>query len=353
MREIKGEIRSINASMSVVQEGIPEMLQRTDAIHNISSTLETRLENLQTCQQTVLPGLKDSVETLSQTIENRVLLRLDDIKQTIEIFQMSRLDDAQRSGEIQKCVSRAGLQVTGTNSIEDRPIRTVQARLLEKPSLLRDVCDEISHNSDLIQLASSRKSQSLVIDLPSRQSPKRSVCICRPSTYSVGICNPDRLRYSWGRWSGRLNASNLSHRKDCELFEKETLLNLKLMYYGGVIAGVVNASIHLRRGAGGFSLSPILSCFRVVSDDSPAFKLIRTQISGAEAPSRPKFDVVYRKLRKLFQDRRASPRDVNPHGQTLLHVSHLTTVSSFYLPKTFHQGTFLRIASVVIWKRLK
>lgn len=111
MRAVKHEIRSINANMNLVQEGIPKILQRTDAIQNstlnISSTLETRLENLQTCQQNLLPELKNCMEALPQMIENRVMLRLNDpIKQMLEIFQAPQLTDAQRSAEIQKCVSR-------------------------------------------------------------------------------------------------------------------------------------------------------------------------------------------------------------------------------------------------------
>lgn len=107
MREVKGEIKSINANMSVVGEGIPEILHRIDAIQNgvlnISSTLEARLDNLRlrTYQQTVLPELG----------ENHVTLRSDDhINQIVETFQTLQLNDAQRSGEIQKCVSRAILQ---------------------------------------------------------------------------------------------------------------------------------------------------------------------------------------------------------------------------------------------------
>lgn len=105
------------------------------------------------------------------------------------------------------------------------------------------------------------------------------------------------------------------------------------MCYGGVIAQVVKASIHLRRGAGGFSLSPSLSCIRVVSYDSPAFKLIDARfgvLSFHVAPMVPAFDVVIRKLRGLFQDGRASPHDVNPSGESLIHVSYLSAALSSY-----------------------
>lgn len=136
-----------------------------------------------------------------------------------------------------------------------------------------------------------------------------------------------------------MNASNLSHRKDCELFyffERESSLDLKFTYYRGVIAQVVKASIHLRRGAGGFSLSPSLSCIRVVSDDSPAFQLLRklfTQKILDHTSQLVNLDNLIRKLHELFQDGQASPRDVNSLGGSLLHVSHLSTASTSSLTK--------------------
>lgn len=216
-----------------------------------------------------------------------------------------------------------------------RPIRAVQTRLLEKPSLLRDVCDEINHNNDLVKLPSiKRAQQQLVSDSSPFQIFKRPMCTCGLSTYSVGSHDRSRPRYSWHRWNAKLSASSLSHREDCKFFnyfERENSLNLKLIYYRGIIAQVVKASIHLRRGAGGFSLSPNLSCIRVVSQDSPAFELVRTYLRPLRFnpdPQLPPFDDLIRRLHELFQDGRASPHDVNPRGHTLLHVSHLFAAAS-------------------------
>ena len=103
------------------------------------------------------------------------------------------------------------------------------------------------------------------------------------------------------------------------------------MYCGSVISQVVNASIHLRRGAGGFSISPSLSCVRVVSDDSPAFNLVGSYLRKLHFYSAVEdvdFGKIIRKLQELFRDGRASPRDVNPHGYSLLHVSYLYAAST-------------------------
>lgn len=185
----------------------------------------------------------------------------------------------------------------------------------------------MSYTGDLIQLPSIRRSQPLLVDLSSRQISKRLTCTCRISTYSVEFQNRTRSEYSWRGWRARLNASTLSHRKDCELFrafEKENSLNLKLVYCRGIIGQVIKASIHLRRGAGGFSISPSLSCIRMVSDDSPAFKLVHTWIRelffGYISRSSDR-EVLIRKLQELFQHGRASPHDVTISGRSLLHVS--------------------------------
>lgn len=175
------------------------------------------------------------------------------------------------------------------------------------------------------------------MDSSSRRIFKRPKCTCRLSTYSVGFHDPNRLRHSWYRWSVGFSASSLSHRADCELFkyfEREHTFNLKLRCYGGLIAQVVKASVHLRRGAGGFSLSPSLNCIRVVSYDSPAFKLIDTFLDEMDydlASTLLQLDVLIRKLQELFQDGRASPRDVNPRGDSLLHVSHFSAASTSHL----------------------
>lgn len=112
MKQVKYEIRSINANMEVFHEGMPQILQQTDAIQNatfnLSSTLKAGLENLQTCQENVLPEFKNCMEALPGMIENSFRLRLDDhIQQLVEIFQTPQLTNYQRTAEIPKRVSSA------------------------------------------------------------------------------------------------------------------------------------------------------------------------------------------------------------------------------------------------------
>jgi hypothetical protein len=329
MKEIKHDTGIINANVEVIHDELPKILQQTNVIQTatsyISSTLDTRLEDLQTCQQNTLPQLKNYMEALPDIIESRIKLQFNDyLEQMIERMQNPQLSRLQHIAEMRNSVSRGIFysMYQTLNSFKAQPMRAVQARLLAKPSLLRDVCDEITGQENPIQLSSISEYQ------PFRESScrryfKRPRCTCRPSTYFVSA----GLQYLGRRWSAMLNTSAMTHAKDCALFynsESESSFNLKVMYCGRLIGQAVTASVYLRRGAGGFSISPSLSCIRVVSSDSPAFKVLASFLSKwyYSPLSSPTLESLNRALVELFQDGHASAHDVNEKGQNLLHVSY-------------------------------
>lgn len=96
---------------------------------------------------------------------------------------------------------------------------------------------------------------------------------------------------------------------------------------GAFLAGALEASISITRGAGGLSISPNLRCARLVSRDSPAFKLVDHLYPEFYVMS-PKYmgeleallDTSIHGLALLFRDGKASPYDVDLEGRTLLHV---------------------------------
>jgi hypothetical protein len=78
--------------------------------------------------------------------------------------------------------------------------------------------------------------------------------------------------------------------------------------------------VALSIGAGTFSITPGLTCHRIVSrSSSPAFTLIES-LSGFDR-SHIAFREASAELSKIFQTRQASPHDRLANGQTLLHVS--------------------------------
>lgn len=167
-------------------------------------------------------------------------------------------------------------------------MQSIQTRLLEKPSLLREVCDEIHRASTMQNM------HSVPSDLSCRQGFKRAKCSCRRSMYAV--------EWDYDSWQ------------------------LRLMCYGGLVGRVVQASMQLRRGAGGFSISPSLDCFRLVPAHSPAFQSpwFFADINPQDDSLPLHYTAFIALLERAFQKGQASPHDVTPSGQTLLHVSPAT-----------------------------
>lgn len=207
-----------------------------------------------------------------------------------------------------------------------QPIHAFQARLLEKPSLLRDVCDEINRASDVGPMSVMQNMQPVLSDLSSRKVFKRTKCACRLSTCTLEW-DYDRWRNArhTGSWDARWNTSPVRHGQDCALFhyhEREKSWQLRLMCYRSLVGRVLQAFMHLRRGAGGFSISPILDCIRLVPTHSPEFQSLWL-FGDIDPQDDPQF-LFIGILQSWFQDCRASPRDVIPSGQTILHVSPAT-----------------------------
>ena len=128
----------------------------------------------------------------------------------------------------------------------------------------------------------------------------------------------------------------INHHRTCPLFAspaKTTTAKIRIRTCGAFLAGAVEASISLIRGAGGSSISAALQCARVVPRNSPAFSLVHLDyVSGSVFPTfngraitSPRKLKAHREfnihqLARMFRDGRASPYDVDLDGNTLLHV---------------------------------
>jgi uncharacterized protein (DUF885 family) len=188
MKEIKHDTDIINANVKVIHDELLNILRQINVIQtttsHISSTLDIRFDDLQTYQQNALSQLKDSVQTLSDIFESLLKSQLNDqLEQIVERMQNSQLSRLQHIAEMRNSVSRGFFysMYQTLNFFKAQPMRAVQARLLAKSSLLRDVCDEITDQENPIQLSSIRKSQSF-LESTSRRYFKDSRCNCRSST---------------------------------------------------------------------------------------------------------------------------------------------------------------------------
>ena len=127
-------------------------------------------------------------------------------------------------------------------------------------------------------------------------------------------------------WNFAIHSANRNHDRDCPhsaCVETSWSMRLSLACCNNFLARAVEASLCLTRGAGGIALSPNLQLRRVVPFSSPAFTLIYEPF-----PYDMTFDDIriaasqrMQILRQMFQDGKATPYDVDTHGNTLIQVS--------------------------------
>ena len=153
---------------------------------------------------------------------------------------------------------------------------------------------------------------------------KRNMCNCTPfaAGYQAGVA-----RHS--SWTVGYELQSLTHRSSCPLSStstRTTTTKLRMISCGTIMRRVIEASISISRGLGVFSISPELRCTHVVPYNSPAFQFVnlsflrqRWTISNEEHLSMA-LQIVVAEIEELFRDRAASPYDVDPDGNTLLHV---------------------------------
>lgn len=118
--------------------------------------------------------------------------------------------------------------------------------------------------------------------------------------------------------------SDAVHDAECEysaIEEAVTRLQIRFTMCSISLQRKAHIGLALSKGAGSASISPSLSCDRVVTKSSPAFRLLANfkkrlePDPGVEAWQKPA-----KELLRLFQLRKASPYDRLSNGLTLLHV---------------------------------
>ena len=90
-------------------------------------------------------------------------------------------------------------------------------------------------------------------------------------------------------------------------------------------------SIHVKFGAGGSSIAAEIRLGGVYNPSSPAFYLFSKQNNYKEIPQEARagqlpylLKVRMRKLRDIYRNNQASPRDIDCYGQTMFHVGTIT-----------------------------
>ena len=201
---------------------------------------------------------------------------------------------------------------------KNRSIANLQFGMIQRPALFRSVIEEMQYLR------------------PHRASPHSIArqCTCLTQRQSKYLRNNSiwRRRTESARESLYviMISSSRSHHHNCPLYSEcahEKVLSLNLSYCGALLAATVRATLKMTRGAGGFSINPYLSYTRIVPSDAPAFALLNINMDELDSAKEMQacFDRRIRQLSRLYSERKAFPRDVDQHGDTVLHVcvSHL------------------------------
>jgi hypothetical protein len=210
------------------------------------------------------------------------------------------------------------------SSAEHVKVATIQQHqnqpslLFREPALLASLCD--SHH-DLRRDTLSVLQPGILHKTPKPRSAlsKGSFCFCKARTRtSESHVSSGYLSAFWSQKTQHLPCCPLYARA-----ERTDTLGAKYTYCSKALGNSISVAISITRGAGGFAISPWLEFRAVVSEDSPAFDLFsyNTLLRKTKIDITGGAECILRQLHQLFQEGRASPRDILPDGSTLLHVS--------------------------------
>ncbi|KAL4922626.1 hypothetical protein BDW62DRAFT_196630 [Aspergillus aurantiobrunneus] len=125
-------------------------------------------------------------------------------------------------------------------------------------------------------------------------------------------CGPRKQRF----WA--FLPSVRSHQFGCPMYfhrEVTTLVDRNIAILSRWVAYSASLKVTIVRQTPGFTIHPTLGVRPVVGLDSPAFQIVRDF-----HPHRETVDSALIKLRSLFEEGKASPKDTLPDGTTLLHL---------------------------------
>ena len=166
--------------------------------------------------------------------------------------------------------------------------------------------------------------------LPLSHSTKRTkqqLCTCNNQNPQEPANEPSRLELTLGtQWKISLEIVSMAHKPSCSFYSRLSQVSsarISIKSCGRLLSGAISAFVEVRRGAGGYSISPQLQCARVVPLDHPAWQLFDFDVDLFPLTANDFHSSIERRFRDLHQlmlSGQASPYDVDIEGQTLLHV---------------------------------
>lgn len=340
IERIERSVQSTHSVLPLLQRQGEISVSSLHAVHDDVHLIHREMKEHQVSHSGSLATLKTQFEQKISSAESAILGGIDDLAcQNLNL--MKTMEQFSESAQV-----RAATLVNSTVSwnankvlltyVQESDVKNIQMRLVQKPSLFRRACDDFTtcKGGDVAMSNAQRPDMG---SPRTRKTRTHQVCTCsiqRSSRQYPSLRNSNSIQKSW---LASMHSENSTHTDDCPhsaWAESSWSLKFRLAYCGRLLARAVEASVSFTKGAGGLSLSPTMRLRCLVAYDSPAFALISEPFW--EEPSWEPWEkpvgemsandieaVVNQRvqsLRQMFQERKASPYDMNIHGQTLLHV---------------------------------
>ena len=199
--------------------------------------------------------------------------------------------------------------------------RKLSMALIQKPRLSPDFCQQIADRP---------------LGTDARQRcPPLSSWGQHKSQGTFYSCNCPKRKKMAGYWIRNTNffmkfVGSSNHCNSCPFrfdSSKSMMIGFRHFYSGRFLAHTIRGMVTFTTGEGGYSISPQLNFRALVPNESPAFKLLAKEnlssfINGPLPESLGEyFENTLQSLYQLFENKKASPTDINASGETLLSVN--------------------------------
>ncbi|KAH7140299.1 hypothetical protein B0J13DRAFT_557494 [Dactylonectria estremocensis] len=288
---------SIQPQLSATSQSLSHLEQKADESGARLQSIESRIE---TASIDILAGLESTSQNTKSA--NFELASQNQVNfQTLQVLLTTQHQQTQS-------------QLATMQAAHARELSRLHLRLIEKPAVLREVCDVLTYSH--VDASKRQHLQQLPLLAP--------VCSCGMRNRGTKSLDSTLRVGTFHAYAQQRDVSR--HSKACTFYmpRKHTSVGLRFeLSFPEVVSYSVDMSLSYTTGAGGFSISPKLNAVQVVKH-SPAFALIDGIFNFHSSLTLPdnhheQVAVTGNQILSLFQTGQASPHDRDIFGNTILH----------------------------------
>lgn len=322
------------SALPPIQQDLSKIASEIPAIRNSFSIMEQRVQHLESVASELIPDSGPKTDQVSTTTGLSSIMSND--KAIPQSFVCDNgpqpaifTDFRTITNLVRRCNPSGKYYLLSLSKKEDE--RKLSMALIQQPRLSLDFCQQIADRP-------------LGTDARQRCPPLSSWGQHKTQGISYS-CNCPKQKKMAGYWIRNTNfyikfVGPSNHCKSCAFrfdSSKAMMIGFRLFYSGRFWAHTVRGLVTFTTGEGGYSISPQLNFRALVPNESPAFKLLaKENLSNLINGSRPEslseyFENTLQSLYQLFENKKASPMDINASGETLLSVTHVIPARRLWL----------------------